>query len=68
MLNTFNMCNYTIPDKFWAALKLENFKNWKIYKKIFYKTKFHAAVSTGALVISVSNGTPFQFVPVQFGY
>jgi hypothetical protein len=26
-LNTVNMCNYTIPDKFWTVLKLENFKN-----------------------------------------
>jgi len=65
-LNTFQMCNHVTPVKFLAVLESENFKNWNINKKIFYKTEFHAVVSTGALLISVSNATPFQFVLVQF--
>jgi hypothetical protein len=62
------MCNHIIPVKFSAVLKSENFKNWNINKKNFHKIEFHAVVSTGALLISVSNGTPFQFVLVQFGH
>jgi hypothetical protein len=35
---TFEMCNHTIPVKFWAVLKLENMNNQNSNEKSLKKT------------------------------